>query len=144
MNSLDCEFELNCLIMFNMLINMTNKSIEKQIKVGRLKMTIARKINKKCADIYLTPNYLKHIERRHKTELEKVGFTAVDFVKAVVKSYNQIRKGSGDSILLVIFNGDLNYTAGIDLCLSGDHWEVKTAEPRKTEDIIKRKLLWEK
>ena len=31
-----------------------------------------------------------------------------------------------------------------DLCLSGDHWEVKTAEPRKTEDIIKRKLLWKK
>ena len=123
---------------------MKKKSIEKQIKVGRLKMTIARKINKKCADIYLTPNYLKHIERRHKTELGKVGFTAVDFVKAVVKSYNQIRKGSSDSILLVIFNGDLNYTAGIDLCLSGDHWEVKTAEPRKTEDIIKRKLLWEK
>ena len=123
---------------------MKKKSIEKQIKVGRLKMTIARKIKKKCADIYLTPNYLKHIERRHKTELEKVGFTAVDFVKAVVKSYNQIRKGSSDSILLVIFNGDLNYTAGIDLCLSGDHWEVKTAEPRKKEDIIKRKLLWEK
>ena len=123
---------------------MKKKSVEKEIKVGRLKLTIARKINKKCADIYLTPNYLKHIERRHKTELEKVGLSAVDFVKAVIKGYNQIRKGSGDSILLVIFNGDLNYTAGIDLCLSGDHWEVKTAEPRKTEDIIKRKLLWEK
>ncbi len=123
---------------------MKNKIVEKEIKVGRLKMTIARKINKKCADIYLMPNYLKHIERRHKTELEKVGFSVVDFVKAVIKSYNQIRKGSGDSILFVIFNGDLNYTAGIDMCLSGDHWEVKTAEPRKTEDIIKRKLLWEK
>ena len=127
-----------------MLVFMKKKSVEKEIKVGRLKLTIARKINKKCADIYLTPNYLKHIERRHKTELEKVGFFSFYFVKAVVKSYNQIRKGSGDSILLVIFNGDLNYTAGIDLCLSGDHWEVKTAEPRKTEDIIKRKLLWEK
>ena len=120
------------------------KTLEKQIKVGRLKMTIARKINKKCADIYLTPNYLKHIERRHKTELEKVGLSAVDFVKAVVKGYNQIRKGSGDSILLVIYNDDLHYTAGIDLCLLEDHWEVKTAEPRKTADIIKRKLLWEK
>jgi hypothetical protein len=32
-----------------------------QIKVGRLKMTIARQINRKCADIYLTSNYLKHI-----------------------------------------------------------------------------------
>lgn len=114
------------------------------IKVGRLKLTVARKINRKCADIYLTPNYLKHIERRHKTELEKVGLSAIDFVKAVVKGYNQIRAGSGDSILLVIFNGDLNYTAGIDLCLSGDYWEVKTAEPRKTKDIVKRKLLWEK
>ena len=116
----------------------------KPIKVGRLKMTVARKINRKCADIYLTENYLKHIERRHKKELEIVGLSATDFVKAVVKGYNQIRKGSGDSILLVIFNGELNNTAGIDLCLSGDHWEVKTAEPRKTEDIIKRKLLWKK
>jgi hypothetical protein len=116
----------------------------KQIKVGRLKMTIARQINRKCADIYLTTNYLKHIERRHKTELEMLGLSAIDFVVTVVKNYNQIRKGSKDSILLVIFNGTLNYTAGIDLCLSGDHWEVKTAEPRKTEDIIKRKLLWKK
>ena len=97
-----------------------------------------------CADIYLTPNYLKHIERRHKSELEKVGLSAIDFVKAVVKGYNQIRKGSGDSILLVIYNGDLHYTAGIDLCLLEDHWEVKTAEPRKTADILKRKLLWNK
>ena len=56
-----------------MLLFMKKNSVEKEIKVGRLKLTIARKINKKCADIYLTPNYLKHIERRHKTELEKVG-----------------------------------------------------------------------
>jgi len=30
--------------------------------------------------------------------------TKFHFVLAVVKGYNQIRKGSGDSILLVIFN----------------------------------------
>jgi len=120
------------------------KTDNNRIKVGRLKLTIARKIKRKCADIYLTSNYLKHIERRHKTELEKLGLTAVDFVITVVKNYNQIREGSNDSILLVIFNGELNYTAGIDLCLSGEHWEVKTAEPRKTIDIVKRKLLWKK
>ena len=84
------------------------------------------------------------IFRFYKTELEKLGLSAIDFVLAVVKNYNQIRKGSGESILLVIFNGELNNTAGIDLCLSGSHWLVKTAEPRKTEDIIKRKLLWKK
>lgn len=117
---------------------------KKPVKVGRLKMTVAKKIKRKCADIYLTPNYLKHIENRHRKELEALGISAVDFVRIVVQQYNQIREGTGDSILLVIFNGELNHTAGIDLCLSGDHWEVKTAEPRKTEDIIKRKLLWEK
>jgi hypothetical protein len=127
-----------------MISDKTKTSKVDPIKVGRLKLTVARKINRKCADIYLTPNYLKHIERRHKTELEMVGLSAIDFVKAVVKGYNQIRQGSGDSILLVIFNGDLNYIAGINLCLSGDYWEVRTAEPRKTEDIKKRKLLWEK
>lgn len=114
------------------------------IKVGRLKMTVARKIKRKCADIYLKPNYLKHVENRHKAELRKLGISALDFVNLVIKSYNQIREGSGDSILLVVFHGELHYVAGIDLCLSGDHWEVKTAEPRSTEDIIKRELLWEK
>ncbi len=117
---------------------------EGSVKVGRINMTVARKIKRKCADIYLKPNYLKHIERRHKKELESLGLTAIDFVRMVAKQYNQIREGTGDSLLLVIFNGELNHTAGIDLCLSGNFWEVKTAEPRKTEDIIKRKLLWEK
>lgn len=117
---------------------------KESIKVGRLRLTIARKIKRKCADIYLSSNYQKHIERRHKKELEQMGLSAIDFVTTVVKGFNQIREGSGDSILLVIFNGDLNYTAGIDLCLSCDHWEVKTAEPRRREDIEKRKLLWEK
>lgn len=114
------------------------------IKVGRLKLTVARKIKRKCADIYLSPNYRKHIERRHKKELDSLGLSAIDFVTTVINGFNQIREGTNDSILLVIFNGDLNYTAGIDLCLSGDHWEVKTAEPRRREDIEKRKLLWEK
>ena len=41
---------------------------QKQFKIGCLRFTIARKTNRKCADIYLTPNYLKHIERRQKTE----------------------------------------------------------------------------
>lgn len=119
------------------------KQIE-SIKIGRLRFTIAKKINRKCADIYLSSNYQKHIERRHKKELEQIGLSAVDFVKTVAKGFNQIREGTGNSILLVIFNDDLNYTAGIDLSLSGDHWEVKTAEPRRREDIEKRKLLWEK
>ena len=117
---------------------------EGAIKVGRLRMSVAKKINRKCADIYLTPNYLKHIVNRHKKELDTLGLSPVDFVRAVVQQYNQIREGSGDSLLLVVFNGQLNNTAGIDLSLSGDHWEVKTAEPRKTEDIIRRKLLWSK
>ncbi len=30
------------------------------------------------------------------------------------------------------------------LILRYDYWEVKTAEPRRREDIEKRKLLWEK
>lgn len=119
------------------------KQIE-SIKIGRLRFTIARKINRKCADIYLSSNYQKHIERRHKKELEQIGLSATDFVRTVAKGFNQIRDGTGNSILLVIFNDDLNYTAGIDLSLSGDHWEVKTAEPRRREDIEKRKLLWEK
>ena len=123
---------------------MRKKNNEAGIKVGRLKFTIAKQIKCKCADIYITPNYLKHIELRHKDELEQVGLSAYDFVLTITKNFNQIREGAGNSLLLIVFNSDLHYTAGIDLCLSGDHWEVKTAEPRRTKEIIKRKLLWKK
>ncbi|MBQ9434911.1 MAG: hypothetical protein IJU33_02155 [Bacteroidales bacterium] len=113
-------------------------------KLGRLKLSVARAINVKCANICISDSYIVHIANTHKKELEQVGMSAIDYAQFVVDNYNQIRKGSGDSILLVVYNKELSHTAAIALnySLKSEFWEVKTAEPRRQSEIVKRKLLW--
>lgn len=115
------------------------------IKVGRLKMSVAKAAHLKCADIYVSENYLRHIEKKHYPELRSLGICALDYVNLIVKNFNQIRQGSDDSVLLVIFNdNDLHDSAALKLIyISKENiWEVKTAQPRSTRDILKRKKLW--
>ena len=121
-----------------------DRNIQPQIKVGRLKMTIAKAIKRKCADIYISGNYLKHISNYHKTELESLGINALDYVKLIATNFTQIRKGSGDSLLLVIYRDEIHDTAAISLSLNGDIWEVRTAQPRRTKEIERKELLWSK
>ena len=85
------------------------------IRVGRLKMNIAKAAHLKSADIYVSENYIKHIENKHHVELTKIGFTAFDFVTHICDKYNQIREGSDDSYLLVLYNEKLPYVASISL-----------------------------
>lgn len=66
-------------------------------------MTIAKAIKRKCADIYITDNYLKHISNYHRIELESLRINALDYAKLIATNFTQIRKGSGDSLLLVIY-----------------------------------------
>ncbi|MBP9994477.1 MAG: hypothetical protein KBT67_05975 [bacterium] len=122
----------------------TTKNAQSLIKIGRLKMTIAKAIKRKCADIYITDNYLKHISNYHRIELESLGINALDYVKLIATNFTQIRKGSGDSLLLVIYRDDVHDTAAISLSLNGDIWEVRTAQPRRTKEIEKKELLWSK
>lgn len=115
------------------------------IRVGRLKMNIAKAAHLKSADIYVSENYLKHIEKKHSTELKTLGIDPYSYVKLIVDNFNQIRRGSDDSVLLVIFREE-NYhdVAAIKLTYieTKGFWEVKTAQPRNSKDVIKRKLLW--
>lgn len=114
------------------------------IKVGRLKMTIANDIHQKAAYIYITENQVKHIEDRHHVELSKVGFSALDFVKAICSSFNQIR-ATRNGLLLVKYNSILPYTAVIELQYidKTNFWEIKTAEPRRVSTVKKKALIWE-
>ena len=114
------------------------------IRVGRLKMNIAKAAHLKSADIYVSENYIKHIENKHHVELTKIGFTAFDFVTHICDKYNQIREGSDDSYLLVLYNEKLPYVASISLnySLKNGFWEIKTAEPRRCSTIQKRALIW--
>lgn len=114
------------------------------IKVGRLKMSVAKAAHLKCADIYVSENYLRHIWNRHNVELKRIGFTALDFVVHICDKFNQIREGNDNSYLLVLYNDKLPYVASISLnySLKKGFWEIKTAEPRRCSTIQKRALRW--
>lgn len=114
-------------------------------KIGRLKQPIAKKIGVRCADIYVDEKHILHIAERHKKELLTLGIDAESYIRTIVESFNQVRQGSGNSLLLVIFNDNLSHVAGIDLNYSvkKGFWEVKTAQPRRSSEITKKKVLWQ-
>lgn len=125
---------------------MESKVHHPYIKVGRIKSTIAQDAHIKCADIYISENQIKHISARHHTELLQLGFTVEQYIKYIIDNYNQIRKGAGDSILLVVFNNSNtkhdSAAMALNYCIEKEFWEIKTAQPRKTDDILKRKKIW--
>ena len=125
---------------------MESKVHHPYIKVGRIKSTIAQDAHIKCADIYISENQIKHISARHNLELQQLGMTVEQYIKYIIDNYNQIRKGTGDSILLVVFNNSNNKhdsaAMALNYCIKKEFWEIKTAQPRKTDDILKRKKIW--
>lgn len=116
------------------------------IKVGRLKATVARQAHLKCADIYVSENQIKHIENKHCVELEQLGLSAEVYLKTIISNFNEIREGTNGSILLVIFEKDNEFhnTAALTLNYSIEEgfWEVKTAQPRNTKNLLKKKKIW--
>lgn len=111
-------------------------------KIGRITLSIAKKLRCKCADIYVSDD-LTHI-LRHKKEIESVGFTAYDYVRFIAKNFNQIRKGSCESFLLVVYNETISHVAAIKMnyCTKKGIWEVATAQPRRKSEIDKKEMLW--
>ncbi len=77
-----------------------SKSPNDYTKVGRITMTVARAAHIKAADIYVSPNQLRHIERRHGKEIGSCGLSALGFVENVCKRFNQIRMGSDCHFLI--------------------------------------------
>lgn len=111
-------------------------------KVGRLKQPIAKEISRKAAYIYVDDYHLKHIENKHQHELSSVGLDAFNFVKLVVGGFNQIRKGSGNSILLVIYNGKPKVVAiELNYSIKKGFYEVKTATIMSKKSIERKDLL---
>ena len=114
------------------------------IKVGRLNYTVAKEAHLKCADIYVSENYLRHIQLQHGGELAALDIEPFDFVKLICDKFCEIRQGTGDSVLLLMYNDNLTYVASIALnySLKDDFWEIKTAEPRRLRTIKNKALIW--
>ncbi len=131
---------------------MTKKTTSTQIedqphakKVGRLKQPIAKAIRRKSADIYITENYLKHIFYRHEKQLAEIGFTPEMFLEIVLKDYNRIYRGTGESLLLVKWNGAPKVAAiELNLAFKREFYEVKTAFIQDKSRLKCDNLLWKK
>lgn len=117
-------------------------------RVGRIKMTVAHKAKIKAGDIVVHPNYIRHIELAHAEELESLGISAVDYISIIANNFTQIRKGSGDSILLVVKNNHKNDVLALQLTPLIDDkgkelWEIHTSQPRN-KFSQNQTVLWEK
>ena len=117
-------------------------------RIGRINMTIARKARIKAGDIVVHPNYIRHVNLSHAKELEALGISAIDYISIIANNFNQIRKGTDGSILLVVKNNQKNDVLAAQLTSLIDDkgkyiWEIHTSQPRnrfsKNQEII-----WEK
>ncbi len=114
-------------------------------KVGRITQPIARIIRRKSANIYLTDNYIRHIFNNHAEQIEALGYTPKEFVILVMKDFNRIYKGNGNSLLLVKWNGSPKVVAiELNYSLKNKFYEVKTAQIRAKNSFNSKALMWEK
>ncbi len=114
-------------------------------KVGRLKQPIAKAIRRKSADIYITENYFKHIFIEHEKQLAEIGFTPEMFLEVVMKDFNRIYRGKGNSLLLVKWNGTPKVAAiELNLAFKKEFYEVKTAFIQGKGRFRSDALLWKK
>ncbi len=94
--------------------------------------------------VWISEKTTKHIAEKHRRELAQLGVSAMDYVSMIASRYNMILQGSGNSLLLVVYRGESNDVAAIDLnySLKNEFWEVKTAEPRRCSTVLKSALIW--
>ncbi len=114
-------------------------------KIGRLRKPIADSIGRKAADIYIDHNHLKHILNKHKNDLAHLGLTPKVFIDLVVTGFTRIYKGTGHSLLLVIWSGKAKVVAiELNLALKKAFYEIKTATVYRKDFLKEENLLWVK
>ncbi len=74
----------------------------------------------------------------------QLGIEALAYVRIIVSNFNQIRKGTGNSLLLIMCSDEMSHIAAIEMNYStkDGFWEVKTAQPRLKTKVEKKELLW--
>lgn len=65
-------------------------------------MTRAKEAHIPSADIKINKQHIDHVAGKHKKELEKLGFTALDFIRVVINGYNEIRRQKTERTFLLM------------------------------------------
>ncbi|MBQ7531714.1 MAG: hypothetical protein IJT12_08390, partial [Paludibacteraceae bacterium] len=81
----------------------------------------------------------------HGKELRTIGLTAFDFVKFICSSYNEVRKGEGNSMLLFVHRPHTSNMAAIEVhkeFIQGRSvYKINTAAPIDTKQLCLKELL---
>lgn len=71
---------------------------------------------------------------------------AYGYVRFIVTNFNSIRQGAEDSVLLVVdTNSKQSHIAAMCLMFDAEkgYWQIKTAQPRETDAVRRKKKLWQ-
>ena len=99
------------------------------------------------ADIKINKQHIDHVAGKHKKELEKLGFTALDFIRVVINGYNEIREAKdGTYFLANVIDESSTYTAiiGLNYNESKKFWEIKNSYSHKNSCYKQEKAYLEK
>ncbi len=106
-------------------------------------MTISKQAHIHCANIVIDYAHLIHIGKEHIQELTQLNITAYDYVKLICSNFNEIRKGTGNSIMLIRRNPIPPHDTcciRLEYNIPKNTWFIKTAQPR--EHVENRQLIW--
>lgn len=114
-------------------------------KVGRIRMNSWANEILFAYDVIVYESELVHIGKKHNKELQKIGLTPFDFTKFICANFNELRKGNGDSVLLVVRRPSTSNVAAIEVFEDTERgkkvYKIKTAAPFGTKQLCLKKLL---
>lgn len=121
------------------------KNDSRQFKIGRIRFNSWATASLRACDIVIYETELVHIHNRHGRELGGMGFAAFDFVKYIADNFNEVRCGTGNSVLLVVHREHTSNMAAIELVMDvvngREVYKIKTASPISTKKLSLKKLL---
>lgn len=115
--------------------------------IGTISKEIATAAHIEQAAIFITRDVLVHINDRHHAELNKMGTNPTDFINYILHNYTEIRRGSGESLLLVVPERPAKAAAiGLEIRLNGLYgfWLVKSAFPIYDKRLSKYEIVYKK
>ena len=110
-------------------------------KVGRIRYNSWAAIVLKACDIIVYDRELVHIYNRHRKELDKLGFSAFEYVKFIVNNFNEIYNGKLDRKLLAVKSVGISHYAVVELVFERNKYVIKTAVSVETQRLSKLELL---
>lgn len=121
--------------------NNPNNQMAGYVLLGRITQSVASEIKSPAGYIYADRGNT-HLNK-HRPETNENG---ISFAKRVIEKFNQVRQGSGDSFLLVIYNEKISQVVAVQVAPLKNKfcYEVKSVLIMRKKSLTGKSILWEK